>query len=248
MAKKEEELQKTYAIDNSEIIEKEEESYPEPEIIKTIDITEEENKKDKKNKKKKKNKKEKNTAKLIINIVFTVIMVIMALIVLDVVLITKFNVGPFFALPIKTYDDGGTKEYYGIGYKVIKYQQKQGRRDLEIGTWSLKYNTEPITFEDLDLAIEMKGNEDITFQKYNKKFVRIISTLEKVDTKKHQITIGYKDEDKKYSLNIVCDIVKEQTNLSKLEKGKEITVIGILDGYKNNKVSELHISNCFAEQ
>ena len=39
-----------------------------------------------------------------------------------------------------TYNDGGTKIYYGLGYKVIKYHQTQGRRDMEIGNWSLKYN------------------------------------------------------------------------------------------------------------
>ena len=63
MAKKEEELQKTYAIDNSEIIEKEEVSYPEPEIIKTIDITEEKDQKKKKNKKHKKSKDKTKTIK-----------------------------------------------------------------------------------------------------------------------------------------------------------------------------------------
>ena len=36
------------------------------------------------------------------------------------------------------YKDGGTKEYYGLGYKVIKYNQIEGRRDTQIGLWNLK--------------------------------------------------------------------------------------------------------------
>ena len=67
-----------------------------------------------------------------------VIIVIASLVTLDITLVTKSNVGPFLAIRTKVYDDGGTKEYYGLGYKVIKYNQKVGRRDTVIGSWSLK--------------------------------------------------------------------------------------------------------------
>lgn len=187
----------------------------------------------------------------IVNIVFIVIMFILAMIAIDVICVARYDVGPFFAIPLKKYDDGGTKAYYGIGYKVIKYNQIQGRRDRELGFWSLKYNTDPITLQDIDLAIEMNNNEIETYQKYYKKFVRIISTLEKVNKEKHQITIGYKDEDGKYSLDIICDIVDDQTNLDSLEEGKEITIIGTIKDFKGKtakKSNRLYIKNCFAEQ
>ena len=132
--------------------------------------------------------------------------------------VSRFNKGPFFALPLHNYNDGGSKAYYGIGYKVIKYHQLQGRRDKEIGLWSLKYNTEPITMKDVDIAIEFTGNEVESFEKYYKKFVRIISTLHKVDEKNHKIIMGYQDEDNKYSLDIVCQIVKDQENISSFEE------------------------------
>ena len=63
--------------------------------------------------------------------------------------------------------------------------------------------------------------------------------------------MGYLDEGGKYSLEINCKIVKEQTNLDTFEKGKEITIIGVVKDYKvksKNKPNSLYIKNCFAEQ
>ena len=80
----------------------------------------------------------------IINIIFILIIIIIIIITTDVILVGKYNKGPIFAIPLKEYKDGGTKEYYGLGYKVIKYKQLQGRKDKVIGTYKLKYNTTPI--------------------------------------------------------------------------------------------------------
>ena len=189
--------------------------------------------------------------KRIINIVFSIIVIILLLIAIDIVAVAKFNVGPFFTIPVHTYNDGGTKEYYGLGYKVIKYHQTQGRRDRELGSWSLKYKVEPITFQAVDFAIEFSGNEAKTYEKYYKSFVRIISTLEKVDTKNNKIYIGYLDEGEKYSLEIVCNMVKEQKNIDKLEVGKETTIIGSIRDFKpatKKQPNTLYINDCFAEQ
>ena len=192
-----------------------------------------------------------NKAKRNINIFFTIIIILIILVTIDIVAVSRYNKGPFFAIPVYSYKDGGTKEYYGIGYKVIKYNQLQGRRDKEIGLWSLKYNTEPITLQDIDLAIEFTGNEATTYQKYNKKFVRIISTLQKVDNENHKITLGYHDEGGKYSLDIICKVVEDQNNITTFEEGKEITIIGTISDFKiksEKKNNRLYISNCFAEQ
>ena len=43
----------------------------------------------------------------------------MVMVTVDVVGVSRYNKGPFFAIKTKTYNDGGTKEYYGIGYKAI---------------------------------------------------------------------------------------------------------------------------------
>lgn len=190
-------------------------------------------------------------AKKMINIFFTVIIIIIVAISIDIIAVSRFNKGPFFALPLHNYNDGGSKAYYGIGYKVIKYHQLQGRRDKEIGLWSLKYNTEPITMKDVDLAIEFTGHEVESFEKYYKKFVRIISTLHKVDEKNHKIIMGYQDEDNKYSLDVVCQIVKDQENIASFEEEKPITIIGTVSDFEwgtGEGNNQLIITNCFAEQ
>lgn len=189
--------------------------------------------------------------KLAINIFFTVIIVIIAMISIDIVRVAKYNKTPLFAVITKTYKDGGTKEYMGIGYKVIDYNQLQGRRDIEIGTWNLKYNTNPVTVQDIDLAIEFNNDENKTYKDYYKKFVRVITTLKSVDKKNKKLVLGYTDEDGKYSLDIKCKLVDEQLNINKFEENKQITIIGTLKDYKsktkkNNRT--IYIKDCIAEQ
>jgi len=189
--------------------------------------------------------------KIIINTIFVIIVAILIMITVDVICVARYGKGPYFALPLNTYDDGGTVEYYGIGYKVIKYNQLQGRRDKEIGFWSLPYNVTPTTIKDVDLAIEFYEDETATYEKYYKKFVRITSKLQKVDTKNNKITIGYVDEDGKYTLDIYCNVVKDQKNLKDLKVGEEITIIGSVDKFKGQtkkQARKLYIKNCFAEQ
>jgi hypothetical protein len=43
------------------------------------------------------------------------------------------------------YKDGGSKEYYGLGYKVIKYVKLTAERGPEVvkisfGTWFMKFS------------------------------------------------------------------------------------------------------------
>ena len=190
-------------------------------------------------------------AKRIINIFFTVILVIIAVITIDIIRVAKYDKTPLFAFNTKTYKDGGTKEYVGLGYKVIDYYQLQGRRDIEIGTWNLKYNNKPLTIQDVDLAIELNDNEVDTYKAYYKKFVRIVSTLKKVDKKNKKLVLGYIDEDGKYSVDIICNLVDEQMNIDKFEKDKQITIIGTFKDYKtktdkNNR--RVYIKDCIAEQ
>ena len=186
-----------------------------------------------------------------LNILFVIIIISLLMITTDIICVSKYNIGPFFAISTHTYKDGGTKEYYGLGYKVIKYHQVQGRKDTEIGLWSLKYNIEPTTIKSVDLAIEFYNNEAKTYKKYYKKFVRVVSTLEKVDEKNNTITLSYIDDGKKYSLDIECNMASKNSNIDKLEKGKEVTIIGTVNKYdfkSSKKVGKLYINNCFAEQ
>ena len=200
--------------------------------------------------KKEKVKKERNIYKRIINIVFVIIILMLIMISIDVISVSRYGKGPYFAIPLKTYEEG-TKEYYGLGYKVIKYNQIQGRRDKEIGLWTLKYNTKPIDLDDVDLAIAFRKDEEKAYKKYYKKFLRVKSTLKEIDEKKNIVTIGYTDEDGKYTMDIICTLVPEQTNIVAFEKNKKITVIGTVNNYKGSTKKEnkkLYIKNCIAQQ
>lgn len=189
--------------------------------------------------------------KKVINLLFTVIVIIIMMIAIDYVRVTKFEYTPLFAIKTEELKDGGTKEYTGLGYKVIDYNQIQGRRDIEIGLWNMKRNSTPTDISDVDLAIEFTNDEGKAFTKYYKKFLRIKSTLVELNEKENIITLRYSDEDGKYTLDTICKLVPEQTNISSFEKDKEITIIGTVKSYvgatkKENK--KLYIKNCIAQQ
>lgn len=193
----------------------------------------------------------KNIWKRIINIVFSIIIVIIAMIVTDYVRVTKFEYTPLFAVKTLELKDGGTTEYMGLGYKVIDYNQIQGRRDIEMGLWNMKRNSSPIDLSDVDLAIEFTTDEVVAYKKYYKEFVRIKSTLVEKNEKDNIITLRYTDEDGKYTLDTICKLVPEQTNISSFEKDKEITIIGTISKYvgatkKENR--QVYIKNCIAQQ
>lgn len=55
------------------------------------------------------------------------------------------NKSPLFAIPIVMYKDGGSTEYYGLGYKVIKYVKLTAENGTEViktdfGTWFMEFS------------------------------------------------------------------------------------------------------------
>ena len=54
----------------------------------------------------------------------------------------KENKLPIFCISFDsmTYSDGGTREYFGLGYKVIAYKKLNGYDKIHIGTYFLKYD------------------------------------------------------------------------------------------------------------
>ncbi|WIV12715.1 hypothetical protein [Proteiniborus sp. MB09-C3] len=59
--------------------------------------------------------------------------------------LAKANRPPIFAIPIVRYKDGGSAEYYGLGYKVIKYVNLTVERGAEVtkidfGTWFMRFS------------------------------------------------------------------------------------------------------------
>lgn len=45
---------------------------------------------------------------------------------------------PIFSINTINYRDGGSKEYIGLGYKIIKYHNNT-KNYFEVGTWFLRY-------------------------------------------------------------------------------------------------------------
>ena len=173
----------------------------------------------------------------------------MIMVTIDVISVSRYNSGPFFAIKTAHYKDGGTKVYTGLGYKVIKYNQIQGRRDTVIGSWALKYSVEPTEVDSIDLAIEYKTDTLKTYEKYNTKFLRISGTYQSYNKKNKTLTFGYIDPDGSYTLNIVCKMAKD-TTIKEYEKDDSITVIGTAYDFKQKdkkNPNTLYINNCFAE-
>lgn len=50
---------------------------------------------------------------------------------------------PIFCIknPAGMINDGGTMEYFGLGYKIIDYNKLNGYDKIHIGSWNLKYDT-----------------------------------------------------------------------------------------------------------
>ena len=189
--------------------------------------------------------------KRVINLLFVVAIIIIIMATTDYIRVNKFEYTPLFAIKTAELKDGGTTEYMGLGYKVIDYNQIQGRRDMEIGLWNLKSNSTPIDISDVDLAIAFTNDEEKAYQKYYKKFLRIKSTLVEKKEKENTIVLRYTDEDGKYTFDTICKLVPEQTNISSFENDKEITIIGTVKNYKGTTKKEnkkLYIKNCIAQQ
>ena len=59
--------------------------------------------------------------------------------------------------------DGGTIEYFGLGYKVIDFHTIAGFDDIKIGTWFMDYND----FEEEIKAYEKKFEESLSTNEEN---------------------------------------------------------------------------------
>lgn len=169
----------------------------------------------------------------VLNFFLILVMVGAFLVVFDVVMVTKFNVGPIFAIKVKTYNDGGTREYAGIFYKVIKYKQTNGRRDMVLGSYKLSYAGEVYKKSVLDLAILYR--DDFTnFSLLEGKYVVVTGKVLRVSKEKQVVKLIYEDSDNKYQ-TIVTFKMDKDANYDELKKGNTVKIAGVLDDYSDNK-------------
>ena len=102
---------------------------------------------------------------------------------------------PIFCIqnPAGVIRDGGTIEYFGLGYKVIDFHTLAGFDDIKIGTWLMDYND----FEKEMKEYEKKFEEEL--QKDNNQESNINNKVTTIDIQ----TTGLSSETsiKKYTLN-----------------------------------------------
>ena len=71
----------------------------------------------------------------------------------------KNNERPIFCIknPAGEINDGGTVEFFGLGYKVIDFHTLAGYENIKIGSWFMNY----YNFEEEMKAYEMKFEEEL---------------------------------------------------------------------------------------
>ncbi|MEG1059059.1 MAG: hypothetical protein RSE00_03610 [Clostridia bacterium] len=118
---------------------------------------------------------------------------------------------PIFCIKIKTYDDGGSGEYIGLGYKIIDYNATYGRKDTTSGTLFLKYDPKIDNYvESIDKSVETQKDKVDT-----ENLAEVDKEIEEIEIKKgasntyniigHIVTIAkdsiYVKSDLKYSIS-----------------------------------------------
>lgn len=188
-------------------------------------------------------KEQKNSLKIVnkvINVILVFVLVLGSAIFIDTLSVSKFNVGPFFALKTKTYNDGGTKEYMGLFYKVIKYAETKGRVDTVIGSWKLGYSVESKDANVLDLALDFNNDFNHSIHTYMNKYLKVDGVIS--DIQDSIVILKYEDEDNKYSTTIKCNLLEGAT---KHKKGESVEIVGTLYDYSNKNDTILYMKNCY---
>ena len=181
---------------------------------------------------------------------FTIIMIVAlvlgTLIFIDILVANYTNVGPFLAVKVKTHNDGGTKEYYGLGYKVIKYKVKDGRNTTVVGSWTLKYDptTKATTVE--ELGISFRNNSKEALKNSYKQFFIVTGKIDSIDKTNKKIVLIYEDKDGGNYTTKAEFYLKNISKLKNYSKGDTITISGTFTKYtpkKNNIVRTLSFDN-----
>lgn len=188
----------------------------------------------KKNKKTKSKKNVVNKEKLkkIIGTILIIIFALAFLSLVDIALVVKGGTGPIFAIKTHEYENG-SKEYYGLFYKVIKYQEEGGRYDTVLGSWGLKYEDTPIKIELFDFAVEYVDNNKNTYDAFLNKYVLLTEKLSLVDNKNKILRFEYVDSSSKYDFAMDVYLKDNNIDLSNYNVGDTITVVGVIKGFKD---------------
>lgn len=181
---------------------------------------------------------------------FTIIMIVAlvlgTLIFIDILVANYASVGPFLAVKVKTHNDGGTKEYYGLGYKVIKYRVKDGRNTTVVGSWTLKYDPTSKASTVEELGISFRNNTKETLKNSYKQFFIVTGKIDSIDKTNKKVVLIYEDKDGGNYTTKAEFYLKNISKLKNYSKGDTITISGTFTKYtpkKNNIVRTLSFDN-----
>ena len=73
---------------------------------------------------------------------------------------------PIFCINYATANDGGTKEYLGLGYKVIAFNRLDGYNEIKIGPWTMKYEDFEDEYKEYGSAVE-EIDPEVVINGYN---------------------------------------------------------------------------------
>ena len=181
---------------------------------------------------------------------FTIIMIVAlvlgTLIFIDILVANYTSVGPFLAVKVKTHNDGGTKEYYGLGYKVIKYRVKDGRNITVVGSWTLKYDPTSKASTVEELGISFRNNTKEALKDSYKQFFIVTGKIDSIDKTNKKVVLIYEDKDGGNYTTKAEFYLKNISKLKNYSKGDTITISGTFTKYtpkKNNIVRTLSFDN-----
>ena len=70
---------------------------------------------------------------------FVILFIVLIFLITDIIMV-HIEKEPIFSVSYGQYLDGGTKEYYGLGYKIIDYEILDGYDGYKVGTWFMHYD------------------------------------------------------------------------------------------------------------
>lgn len=182
---------------------------------------------------------------------FTIIMIVAlilgTLIFIDILIANYTSVGPFLAVKVKTHNDGGTKEYYGLGYKVIKYRVKDGRNVTVVGSWTLKYDPTSKASTVEELGISFRNNPKEALRNSYKQFFIVTGKIASIDNTNKKIVLIYEDKDGGNYTTKAEFYLKNTSKLKKHQKGDTVIVSGTFIKYtpKNGSATRtITFNNC----
>ena len=149
---------------------------------------------------------------------------------------------PIFMIRTVIYKDGGTKEYYGLGYKVIKCNTLIGDKKVTIGTYFMDYNCktkEENKNENITLTDNVKFSKEYTSVNTDNVFVyrNINEIINILDNGTGIVYLGFPECKWCQAYVPYINEVAKENNLEK------IYYFNILEDRKNNTDEYMEIVN-----